>query len=911
VQGAGGNRTELTLSAGGRVSHARLFRGAVSNADVSLEVDRGSLSTSFNGRFDGVDPAVAFNDSRLAASMTGSAEVSMTVRDLLTRSPSLADYTVVGTMALERSTIRGIDVTAGHVEASLRDETVSVAHLDVAGPTIEGTASGGTRFVAEGVTDVQYDITHADLARLEPLTGRTIAGQLSTHGRLTGSRDNLRVVGDAMVAQLDVYGVNALTLEAQYDVTIPGAFARTTARVTGTTSFLNMFGQLVPQVSGTVAVEGGQRAGFDLKLRLGSGREGALQGNVLVDANDRIVDIQDLAVMVGRSPWRLEPTGTPTRATWQDNGFAVDPVTFVGGVASDERIGVSGTWRRDGSGAFHVTARHVFLETLQGALERPTRYGGVLNLDAVVRGTGRAPIVTGYAVITDGRIDRVTYQRLEGQVTYADEIFGIDLRLDQSPGAQLTAVGRVPRALFDSSLPAQPIEVAIKSSPINLGLLEGATDAVRNVTGTAQINVNAVGSSLEPQFDGSVDIANAGFLVAATGSRYKNGRASLKFTHDLATVESFHVEDSGAHPFDVHGSLNMHQLRVGDVSIDAIAQGFEVIANEFGRVDVDAKLNLRGQFESPRVTGDLTIKGGEVKVDAILAQTLYRPYATEQVTITQGDIVSALNPWDRVGLDLTIHVPQTLKLTGSNIQISPDTPLGLGDINLRAGGDVYLYKDPARPLYTNGSLYRMSGTYRFQGRAFQIDEANSSINFQGDATNPELYVTVARVISAVETRVTVSGALKQPELRFASNPPLDDTDILSLIVFNASPNDLTTAQRQELAVRAGALAAGFLAAPLMSAIEREIGLDVLELEPGGDYGTGPKVTLGDEIAPGLIARFSREFGPEPYDEATIEYYLSRILRLRATLSDAQSLNARAPFRRIERAGIDLLLFFSF
>jgi translocation and assembly module TamB len=354
----------------------------------------------------------------------------------------------------------------------------------------------------------------------------------------------------------------------------------------------------------------------------------------------------------------------------------------------------------------------------------------------------------------------------------------------------------------------------------------------------------------------------------------------------------------------------MHQLRVGDVSIDAVAQGFEVVANEFGRVDLDAKLTLRGQFESPRATGDITLNG-DLKVDAILAQALYHPYATEQVPITQADVVSALNPWDRLGLDLTVHVPQTLKLTGSNIQISPDTPLGVGDINLRAGGDVYLYKDRGQPLYTNGSLYRMSGTYRFQGRAFQIDEANSSINFQSDATNPELYVTVTRVISAVETRVTLSGALRQPELHFASNPPLDDTDILSLIVFNASPNDLTTAQRQELAVRAGALAAGFLAAPLMSAIEREIGLDVLELEPGGEYGTGPKVTLGDEIAPGLIARFSREFGPEPYDEATIEYYLSRILRLRATLSDAQSLNARAPFRRVERAGIDLLLFFSF
>jgi hypothetical protein len=60
-----------------------------------------------------------------------------------------------------------------------------------------------------------------------------------------------------------------------------------------------------------------------------------------------------------------------------------------------------------------------------------------------------------------------------------------------------------------------------------------------------------------------------------------------------------------------------------------------------------------------------------------------------------------------------------------------------------------------------------------------------------------------------------------------------------------------------------------------------------------------------------VAQFTREFGQEAYDEATIEYYISRILRLRATLSDAQSLVARSPFRRQERAGVDLLFFFSF
>jgi hypothetical protein len=96
----------------------------------------------------------------------------------------------------------------------------------------------------------------------------------------------------------------------------------------------------------------------------------------------------------------------------------------------------------------------------------------------------------------------------------------------------------------------------------------------------------------------------------------------------------------------------------------------------------------------------------------------------------------------------------------------------------------------------------------------------------------------------------------------------------------------------------------------VAAITNETGIDIFEVEPGG-IGADVKITIGHEIAPGLVARFSREFGQEAYDEATIEYTLSRLFRIRATFSDAQTLTSSSLFRRVERAGIDLLLYFSF
>jgi autotransporter translocation and assembly factor TamB len=262
-----------------------------------------------------------------------------------------------------------------------------------------------------------------------------------------------------------------------------------------------------------------------------------------------------------------------------------------------------------------------------------------------------------------------------------------------------------------------------------------------------------------------------------------------------------------------------------------------------------------------------------------------------------------------MSLDLQLHVPGTLRLVGDNVQVTSGTPLGLGDIRLRAIGDLFFYKGASTPVYVAGSLDSIIGTYMFQGRRFDLDPA-SSINFRGDL-NPELYVMVTRQISGVDTRVTIAGPLNQPELRLSSSPSLAPSDILSLIVFNTTTNDLSSLQQQQLAVRAGTLAAGFLAAPILSALERSIGLETLEVEPGADASGGTKVTVGNELAPGLVARFSRQFGGDEYDEAEVEYILTRILRIRATFSDASPLAPRQAFRRVEPYGIDLLFFFSY
>ena len=178
---------------------------------------------------------------------------------------------------------------------------------------------------------------------------------------------------------------------------------------------------------------------------------------------------------------------------------------------------------------------------------------------------------------------RLAYERLAGRVDYSGDDVNIDVRLDQSPGVWLNAVGKVPLALFDRRLPERPFDVEITSSSIALGLIEAVTDAVSEVSGQMHIDARVVGTSHDPHAQGTVDISDAAFLVKATGARYKNGRAAFKLSPDRVDVEAFHIEDNSGRPLELRGSLATHELRVGDLEIDVMARGFEVIRNEIGR----------------------------------------------------------------------------------------------------------------------------------------------------------------------------------------------------------------------------------------------------------------------------------------------------------------------------------------
>ena len=262
-----------------------------------------------------------------------------------------------------------------------------------------------------------------------------------------------------------------------------------------------------------------------------------------------------------------------------------------------------------------------------------------------------------------------------------------------------------------------------------------------------------------------------------------------------------------------------------------------------------------------------------------------------------------MSPFERADLALQIRLPDNLVLRGRGLRVA-NRGFGIGDMNIVTGGNFDVTKPPNQPLDVRGSLEVVRGTYSFQGRRFEI-ERGSEVRFAGGTLrDPLLNVNATREVSGVTAEVRLRGSVRSPELTLNSRPPLDEGDILSLIVFNQPVNTLGAAQQVDLGERAAAIAASAIASPLADSIGRALNLDLFEIQaPTSDDGTG-SVTIGSQLGSRVLVGLKQQFGHNDASLLTLEYRVSRLLRFITSIASG-TLQAHAT-RRTDRGGVDLI-----
>ena len=189
--------------------------------------------------------------------------------------------------------------------------------------------------------------------------------------------------------------------------------------------------------------------------------------------------------------------------------------------------------------------------------------------------------------------------------------------------------------------------------------------------------------------------------------------------------------------------------------------------------DLKSDINLSFTFQQPHL---------DIKGDIKLLQGLIRYQPKKSRAIEDRDIIVIDAPkkeesFFQKNVSLYIKVdskrPILYKIPGLYILMRPD---------------LLLYKEQQKPLQLLGMLKILRGRYQLEDRIFDI--LPSSLSFFGPPTNPLLELSLKTTKNNYNIFITIGGDLENPILHFDSEPPLQESEILSLLAFGTTSKSL-------------------------------------------------------------------------------------------------------------------------
>ncbi|PID81034.1 hypothetical protein CSB20_04435 [bacterium DOLZORAL124_64_63] len=320
------------------------------------------------------------------------------------------------------------------------------------------------------------------------------------------------------------------------------------------------------------------------------------------------------------------------------------------------------------------------------------------------------------------------------------------------------------------------------------------------------------------------------------------------------------------------------------------------------RVALQAGATLAGPLQDPRLEGEVIVPNGFLRLPEMPPTLLPKQGSSylwtamaRQDSLPRAASAGAVSRPGKSGttpagpdstaaivslipdLDLRVRVPGSLMLSG----------LGL---NAELGGDVLVSRGKDRkgrpaPVLT-GEMELVDGSLKFMNHVFRPEETR--VRFQGAAPpNPMLDLLMAADVSGYRIILEVRGFANQPEIDLRSEPALDQTDIVAVLLFGQPINDLDNDQRgqvdrqkdpgAQLKQNLAAMAVVLGGTGVQNQVTSTLGVDMVDL--GTDSQGGSTLMVGKFLTPRILLKYNKSLEKSGTYFMTLEYTLSRYFRL--------------------------------
>jgi autotransporter translocation and assembly factor TamB len=228
-----------------------------------------------------------------------------------------------------------------------------------------------------------------------------------------------------------------------------------------------------------------------------------------------------------------------------------------------------------------------------------------------------------------------------------------------------------------------------------------------------------------------------------------------------------------------------------------------------------------------------------------------------------------------VDLDVTVTIPSGLWIRGQGM-----------DVEL--AGDLRLIQKGTYPA-VSGELQAIGGRLVFLGRTFHVDRG-SVVFYGGDEIDPSMDLVLSTNVEGTTIRILLGGTTHEPELNLTSEPEFPEGDIMSLLVFGRTMDELDNEQMNLLGRRAADMAAAFGAAQLETRLSQQLGVDLVTIGRSSGQEGGTSLVIGKYLSPKVLLKYEQALEERARFFVNLEYFLSRHFKIE-TLIGHQSQSA--------------------
>ena len=424
---------------------------------------------------------------------------------------------------------------------------------------------------------------------------------------------------------------------------------------------------------------------------------------------------------------------------------------------------------------------------------------------------------------------------IDGQTVYNGEALNTDIGI-KGDGIKKSAISaRIPATLsfypFHTDLSGKsPIggqaNIDADLRPLTSLFIPSTYEIGGDLDMTASLN----GTLASPDMSGKTRIREGYVRAASSAFELNNLSADATFDNHIIRISSLQARGvDGQGTLNATADLNLSNPAKPDIDADLVIDAMHLIGQNYN-LRLDADMQFASGLGGYSLDGTITPE----EVNITLPER-FQKSIPELNIVTEKEALSAANKAkSMVSLDIALNAPQHIFVRGWGL----DAELG-GKLDI--SGNLH------EPLI-NGRLGSIRGRYEEFGRDFNLNKAN--LRFQGTVPpSPYFDIEAAAEIEDITAKVLITNHMKDPKISFAAVPSLPEDEVLSLILFGTSIENISPFQAVQLASTLRRFSGqGSLMPNPLETLEDITGLDDIRVKnTGEDVSVGAGKYISDKI----------------------------------------------------------------